>query len=103
MIMNARIDNCIVRAKMLTQSAFPNPDLPGIIGCLEAMKRGLDDDISKKSKLAGALGRLVMEDYAFSASPFGIELLSLADDYVSGKKGVGKEKGDRKEKGDIVN
>jgi len=85
MTMIDRIDNCIDEARMLTHSASPNPDAPGIIGCLEAMKGGLDRDPTEKSRLAGALGRLVMEDGAFMESHFGLEVLRLADDYAAMK------------------
>jgi len=77
-----RIQECITEAKKLAALPNPNPDLPGIIGCLEAMEKGEEKESGAKSRLAGALGRLVMEDGSFSESRFGLKLLKLADDFV---------------------
>ena len=82
--MKTRIDDCIVEAKSRLLSSA-NPELSGIIGCLEVMKVAHNDDGRAKSKLAGALGRLVMEDYSFAESVFGGRLLKLADDFVIAK------------------
>ena len=62
-------------------SAFPY--LPEVIESLEAMEHSLEAPRERRVKMAGALGRLVTEDFAFSESPLGGAILKLADDFAS--------------------
>jgi hypothetical protein len=82
-----RIDDCLSEARQHSEAGSPNPFLPGMIGCLERMLKRLNDDVSSKNKMAGALGRLVMEDGAFMTTPLALRLLKLADDFVDLQQG----------------
>ena len=72
-------------------SAHPNsfPYLPTIARSLEAMRDRIvsgDLDSAARRKMAGALGRLVTEDFAFSESSLGAQLLEFANDFASGEE-----------------
>jgi hypothetical protein len=62
---------------------------PGAYGFLAAIARvltqmlaSLDGDREMRDRIAGGLGRLVTDDYSFSESELGQELLRLADDFA---------------------
>ncbi len=57
--------------------------LPEIIESLKAMQSSSTMTSAERERLAGSLGRLVTEDYAFSESPLGTRLLELADQFAS--------------------
>jgi hypothetical protein len=58
------------------------PFLPEIIESLENMQKNLNVSRDRKEKMAGALGRLVTEDFNFSESELGNKILQIADDFV---------------------
>lgn len=55
--------------------------LPSVANVLEQMIEEISAPRMKRDRIAGALGRLVTEDYAFSESELGGKLLELADEY----------------------
>ncbi len=55
--------------------------LPEIIASLEKMQNSLNEDSDRRRKMAGALGRLVTEDWNFSESDLGQQLLDLVNEY----------------------
>ncbi|BCW94020.1 MAG: hypothetical protein KatS3mg007_1914 [Thermoanaerobaculum sp.] len=76
-----KIQELATRAREATCEPHPHWLLPHIIEVLDVMFVRVR---SPKELLgaARALGRIVMDDYAFSESPLGTELLELADDIV---------------------
>lgn len=56
--------------------------LPDIAKSLEAMLDNIDASPSRRDKMAGGLGRIVTEDYAFSESDLGGRILRVADDFA---------------------
>ncbi len=60
-----------------------SPYLPEIIESLEEMDRSMDAPRERRRKMAGAVGRLVTEDFGFSESALGGEVLQLAEDFAS--------------------
>jgi hypothetical protein len=62
------------------------PYLPDIAKSLEAMLENVDTSPSRRDKMAGGLGRIVTEDYAFSESDLGGRILRVADDFAQGSE-----------------
>lgn len=56
--------------------------LPGIEAQLDWMIQRIFKSRAERSKSAGALARVVTEDYAFSESDLGGRLLEVADEYA---------------------
>ncbi|KPL89271.1 hypothetical protein SE16_02000 [Ardenticatena maritima] len=77
-----KIKALLAQAKDAAQEPQSHWLLPHVINVLEAMLDCLPD---QKALLgaAGALGRIVTDDYAFSESPLGGELLDLVTEIVS--------------------
>ena len=78
-------------AKLLSEAtkAQAEPDsygfLPDIIELLEVMRKSIDVPGIERGKFAESLGRLVIEDFAFTNSPLGDALLGLAHDFDNGE------------------
>lgn len=81
--MQQRITEVLSLAKQAIQTPEAYAYLPEIIRTLEVMLNSLHQDREDRGRIARGLGRLVTEDYAFSESPLGTELLKLADDFAS--------------------
>jgi hypothetical protein len=69
----------VQRAKALP-GAYPY--LPEIEKSLAEMLKNTDASPSRRDKMAGGLGRIVTEDYAFSESDLGGRILRIADDFA---------------------
>lgn len=63
--------------------------LPEIIQSLEAMLSGLDQPAERRRRIAGALGRLVTDDFAFAESRLGGAILEVADEFASTERTPG--------------
>lgn len=62
--------------------------LPGICKTLERMKNIVENDQydrAQREKTAGALGRLISDNYYFMVSELGTKLLNIADEFAPGK------------------
>jgi hypothetical protein len=81
--LKARITEALVQGEKASKSPGAYPFLPEIQETLKAMLAGLTTPTKEREQLAGALGRLVTEDFGFSESKLGTTLLELADDFVS--------------------
>jgi len=59
--------------------------LPDIIRVFERMSEHLDISVSadQRAKDVGGLGRVVTEDYTFSASPLAARIMDVASQYVN--------------------
>jgi len=73
-------------AQSRVQTAQDEPDaygfLPDIGRVLRQMTQGLELDREMRDRIASGLGRLVTDNYSFSESALGQELLSVADDFA---------------------
>lgn len=80
--MEEKIKALLAQARDAAQEPQSHWLLPHVIDVLEAMLDCLPD---QKALLgaAGALGRIVTDDYTFSESPLGGELLDLVAEIVS--------------------
>jgi hypothetical protein len=78
-----RIIQTISLARVASKGDGAFAFLPDIIGSLENMLTNLHANEKARDKMAGALGRLVLEDLAFSESSLGTRLLKLADDFAA--------------------
>ena len=56
--------------------------LPGIEATLERMLEKISAPRAERDRIAGGLGRVVTDDYAFSESELGGRLLAVADEYA---------------------
>ena len=81
--LKARITEALVQGEKASKSPGASPFLPEIHETLKAMLAGLTTPPKQRERLAGALGRLVTEDFGFSESQLGTTLLELADDFAS--------------------
>jgi hypothetical protein len=81
-VMKEKITELIGLAKRNSTKPGSFPFLPEIIESLENMQKNLNVSRDRKEKMAGALGRLVTEDFNFSESELGNKLLKIADDFV---------------------
>jgi hypothetical protein len=81
--MKARIHTVLAKLRESGQKRGPAIYLPEIIRSLESMLDNLDAPQERRARMAGALERLVTEDYSFSESSLGGEILELADGFVS--------------------
>ena len=84
--MKGKIAELIDLAKRALNKPESFPFLPEIIESLENMKKNLDESRERKERMAGALGRLVTEDFNFSESELGTKILQIADDFVGYKE-----------------
>ena len=85
--MNRLLRDGIAATILQAESAARNPDsyayLPEIIESLRSMLDGDTMSQRDRERLAGGLGRLVTDDFAFSESHLGTKLLELADQFAS--------------------
>ena len=81
--MKQKIEQILAKLKKAMKDEGSYPFLPEIAQSIEAMRDGLSLDRERRSKMAGALERLVTEDYAFSESTLGEEILKLSDKFVN--------------------
>jgi hypothetical protein len=80
--MRDKILEVLDQARKASQQPGAYAFLPEIIESLEAMLSNLDSPRERRERMAGALGRLVTENYQFSESPLGTEILALADSFA---------------------
>lgn len=83
--MKGKIAELIDLAKRALKKPESFPFLPEIIESLENMQKNLNENRDRKERMAGALGRLVTEDFNFSESELGTKILKIADDFVEYK------------------
>jgi hypothetical protein len=80
------ISKRLAQALAVLELAQSNPGafsyLPEIIESLKVMMRNTNASVEKRQHMAAALGRLVTEDFEFSESAIGGELLNLADEFA---------------------
>jgi hypothetical protein len=79
--MKTRIEQLIVEVKSEMRKENSYPYLPEILNSLETMRGALSLSRERRSKMAGALGRIVTEDYSFSESHLGDKIIKLANDF----------------------
>lgn len=84
--LSERITEALVQVEKARKSSGSYPFLPEIKETLEKMLIGLPRTPNERERLSGALGRLVTEDFNFSESELGANLLELADDFASSKE-----------------
>ena len=77
----ARISEAIRSAEEANRAPGAYGMLPQIIDALKKMLEGRVTSLEERTRLSGALGRLVTDDYQFSESPLGTLLLQIADEY----------------------
>jgi hypothetical protein len=80
-----RISDAISLAEVTFKDHDAYPYLPEITESLKVMRDGIQLSATERNKIAGAMQRLVTEDFAFSESPFGTKLLELGDDFARGE------------------
>lgn len=81
--MQERIDEMLAAVTVASQQPNAHRLLPYVTKSLHAMdglSRASTADRASLLKAAGALGRIVTDDYAFSESPLGQSLLDLIND-----------------------
>ena len=83
MQLKTRMMDLLGKLRDASQHAERSFFLPEMIRSLEAMVDSIDVPKDRRTRMAGALGRLVTEDYAFSESALGREILELADGFAS--------------------
>lgn len=81
--MRTRITEVLGKLRKPARGAKPAVYSSEIIQSLEAMLGSLEAPQNRRAQMAGALERLVTEDYAFSESELGGEILRLTDDFAS--------------------
>jgi len=81
--MRERIEAVLAKLRESAHGARPTVYLPEIVESFEAMLDNLDAPQERRARMAGAVGRLVTEDYVFSESSLGGEVLEIADDFAA--------------------
>lgn len=84
--MKNRITELLALVRSTSQSPNAHRFLPYVIKSLETMLDNFSDgdpDPETLVREAGGLGRLVTDDFAFSESPLGTDLLKLVSDIIS--------------------
>ncbi len=79
--MKKRIGEANTKARKALEVPGSYPFLPEIIKMLEKMQDGIELEKDRRVRMAAALGRLVTEDFSFSESELGGELLRLGEDF----------------------
>lgn len=97
--MQDKIDEMLVVVTVASQQPNAHRFLPYLVRSLQAMSdmsRASMIDHKSLAKAAGALGRIVTDDYAFSESPLGQSLLDLINDIATecGRQDVALTPGD---------
>jgi hypothetical protein len=82
-ILQDRIASAVREAELASTAPGAYAFLPEIIESLKAMQSGSTMTSGERERLAGSLGRLVTEDFAFSEGPLGTMLLELAEQFAS--------------------
>jgi len=72
-----------VREAQLGSSA--HPFLPVIEESLVSMHRDIRAALQQRAQMAGALGRIVTDDFSFSESALGTEIIRVAEDFAAFK------------------
>ncbi len=80
--MKERIEEIIGLAKRASEDPESYPFLPEIIESLENMKKNLNVNRERRERMAGALGRIITEDFNFSESELGSKLLKVVNDFI---------------------
>ncbi len=81
--MRARIAALLTEFRVSADLARTVPYLPEIIASLEAMLDNLEAPREARARMAGALGYLLLDDFAFAETGLGRAVLKLADDFAS--------------------
>jgi hypothetical protein len=66
----------------LESPAVKHPYREDIAESVRVMARSADLDAARRDRMAGALGRLVTEDYEFCEGELGSEVLGFADEFA---------------------
>lgn len=82
MKMTQQIDDLIQRCEHARKTPNSYPFLPDVIEILISMRTHIGAAKSIRSGNAGALGRIVLEDFTFSESQLGTDLLKLGERFV---------------------
>lgn len=80
--MKKRINALLDRSKESHRLPGAYPFLPNIIAVLQEMLNNINATQEVRYRNSAALGRLVLEDFSFSSSQLGSDLLGLADDFA---------------------
>lgn len=80
--MKEKIEEIIGIAERALEESDSYPFLPEIIESLENMKKNLNVIRERRERIAGALGRIITEDYKFSKSILGDRLLQIANEFI---------------------
>ncbi len=81
--LRGRIEAALAKLRESEHGARATVYLTEVIQSFEAMLENLDAPQERRARMVSALGRLVTEDYAFSESPLGREVLEIADEFAS--------------------
>ena len=79
--MNNKLDKLITSIEGEIKKPDFYPYLPEILEILNLMRITTEADKERKTKLIGGLMRLVTEDFEFSESVLGTEILEVANQY----------------------
>ncbi|MCP4546773.1 MAG: hypothetical protein GY835_09955 [bacterium] len=81
--MRTRIRELLGKLRQAELEGTTFPYLQEVVESLEAMQDSVEEPRERRVKMVGAVGRLVTEDFTFSESPLGGEILELAGDFAS--------------------
>jgi hypothetical protein len=76
-----RIDDVLVEVRQAQAAPNPHPFLGAIEQSLADFKNNLHATQEVRARMAGGLGRIVTDDYAFSESRLGDHLLRVINDF----------------------
>jgi len=81
--MNDNIERLIEKTREEKERPNSYPFLPEILESLLRMRENLNETRERREKLASALERLVLEDFSFSESKLGGEILEIAESFAN--------------------
>lgn len=81
--MNADIERLVAKAREEIERPNSYPFLPEILESLLRMRDNLNETRERRGKLASAVERLVLEDFSFSESKLGGEILEIAERFTN--------------------
>ncbi len=75
------IDDVLSEVRKAQASATPHPFLPVIAQSLEEMKKNVRAKQADRESMSVGLGRIVTDDYAFSESKLGDQILKVVNEF----------------------
>jgi len=80
--MRRKIDALLDEIRIAQASVKPHPFLPAVEESLQAMKKNVRARKSDRESMAGALGRIVTDDYAFAESELGNHIFDVINEFA---------------------